>query len=190
MVFLISLIIIILMHEAGHLIVAKLCKCGVDVFSLGFGRPIFQKRIGKTTYQIAWFLLGGYCKLTDELTYSRKKYAFTNLPYRKKLLISFAGVGINILLGILAMILGIYLDNFNLLYAGTISLALGITNIIPFPALDGSYPFLVLLEKPFGKKRGYAIMNKICTWGFIILMALNIACLPLLIHYIAIGRII
>ena len=66
---------------------------------------------------------------------------------------------------------------------------MGITNALPIPALDGSYPILVWLEKLKGKEKGYALMNKMCRWGFIILMALNIACLPYLFYLIKSGGI-
>ena len=183
--FLYSLIVTIIMHETGHLITAKYCKCQVDVFSIGFGRPIFKKKIGKTIYQISPFLLGGYCKLKNELSYSRSKYAFTNLIYRKKVLIALAGVTINIIVGVPCLLLG----NSFISYFGAISVALGITNALPIPALDGSYPILVWLEKIYGKKKGYAKMNKICSISFIILMALNVLCLPYLIYLMGIGVI-
>ena len=182
LLFFISLIIVIIMHEMAHLLMAKWCKCGVEIFSIGFGKPIFKKKIRKTIYQITPILIGGYCKLKDEFNYSRSKYAFVNLPYRKKLLIVLAGVIINIIFGYFAFILGRYLHNYFLIYLGFISLILGITNAVPFPALDGSYVFLVWLEKWLGKKKGYALMQKICRIGFIILIALNIAFIPIIIH--------
>ena len=42
MIFILSLIVIIALHELAHFAAAKLCKCGVSVVSLGFGRPIFS----------------------------------------------------------------------------------------------------------------------------------------------------
>jgi len=187
--FFISLILTILMHETAHLIAAKACKCQVDIFSVGFGKALFKKKIGKTIYQIAPILIGGYCQLKDELCYSRSKYAFTNLPYRKKLIISLAGVIINIIAGLISLFFGITFGIDFLYYFGAISFALGITNALPIPALDGSYPILVWLEKIYGKKKGYAKMNRICSIGFMILMLLNILCLPYLFYLIKIGRL-
>ena len=179
-IFLINLVIHIFLHEGGHLIAAKLCKCGVDIFSIGFGKAILKKKLGKTTYQIAPILLGGYCKLKGELNYSRSKYAFTNLPYRKKLFITYAGILVNCLIGIIALFVGKLLMNVYVMYFGVIGLLLGITNALPIPALDGSYPFLVLLEKKYGKKKGYKLMEKICNIGFIFLMFLNVITIILL----------
>jgi membrane-associated protease RseP (regulator of RpoE activity) len=185
--FIISLFFIILFHEGAHLIVAKLCKCGVEVFSIGFGKAIFKKKIGDTIYQFCPILLGGYNKLKDELSCSNDPKAFSNLPYRKKCLIAIAGVTVNIIMGIIFLIIGKKFHIYALSYFGWLSLVLGIGNSIPFPALDGSYPILVWLEKIYGKEKGYRIMNEICRIGFIILMILNIACIPLLISLWKIG---
>jgi membrane-associated protease RseP (regulator of RpoE activity) len=182
--FIISLIVCIALHELGHLIAAKTVKCKVEIFSIGFGWCLFKKKIGETIYQLCLILLGGYCKLADEMNYSRKKYAFTNLSYSKKMFIILAGCGVNIIAGIMGLVLGKYIHNFSIWYFGFISLLLGISNLIPFPALDGSYIFLVLLEKKYGKKKGYALMAKIIHVGMILLMILNIVCIPLFIKLI------
>jgi membrane-associated protease RseP (regulator of RpoE activity) len=186
MLFLISLVICIFLHELAHLVAAKYCKCKVEVFSVGFGPALFKKKIGETTYQIAPIPLGGYNKLKDELSYSRSKYAFTNLSYRKKMLIILAGCAVNIITGVIAALLGRIFLSYNLIYFGVLSATLGVSNLLPIPALDGSYPILVWLEKLYGKKRGYAKMEKIVRVGFIILMALNIACIPYIIYLLRI----
>jgi membrane-associated protease RseP (regulator of RpoE activity) len=90
-------------------------------------------------------------------------------------------------MGIIFLIIGKKFHIYALSYFGWLSLVLGIGNSIPFPALDGSYPILVWLEKIYGKEKGYRIMNEICRIGFIILMILNIACIPLLISLWKIG---
>jgi len=57
MFFFFSLLIAIVLHEAGHLIVAKLCKCKVEIFSVGFGKPLYKKQIKETAYQLVqeWY---------------------------------------------------------------------------------------------------------------------------------------
>jgi regulator of sigma E protease len=180
--FSIFVIINIILHESGHLLVAKKCGCGVDIFSIGFGKPFYRKEYRETIYQISFLLLGGYCKLRDELTNSSDKTAFSNQSYYKKVLISIAGCLTNIILGIIFCIIGSKLLNFNMFYFGIISLSLGITNLLPLPALDGSYPILVWLEKFYGKEKGYKMMEKICRIGFIILMTINILYLPYLFY--------
>jgi membrane-associated protease RseP (regulator of RpoE activity) len=187
--FLVSLLICIFAHELGHLIVAKKCGCGVDIFSIGFGKPIYRKEYKGTIYQITPFLLGGYCKLRDELTVSKDTAAFPNLPYHKKLYISLAGVTINMLMGLIFFLIGKLLHNYILFYFGYLSFVLGATNALPIPALDGSYPILVWLEKFYGKEKGYELMSIICKIGFIFLMVLQVACIPYIIYFIRTGRL-
>ncbi len=191
--FLISIYISIILHEAAHLLAAKAVKCKVEIFSIGFGTELFRIKYRDTIYRIALFPLGGYNKLEDELNYSKSKYAFTNLSYSKKMLIILSGCFINILTGIIACQIAyrIPVDFFelgkSLFYFGYLSIVLGLSNLLPIPALDGSYVFLVWLEKFYGKKKGYAKMSSICRIGFIILMILNILCIPFLIYQFAIG---
>ncbi len=64
--FIILIGILIWFHELGHFLVAKAFGVKVEVFSIGFGRAIFQKRFGDTVYQVALIPLGGYVKLYGE----------------------------------------------------------------------------------------------------------------------------
>jgi len=58
--------ILIFVHELGHFLVAKWCGVGVLEFSVGFGRKIFKKRIGSTTYAIGLIPLGGYVRMVGD----------------------------------------------------------------------------------------------------------------------------
>ena len=170
------------MHELGHFIVARLVKCKVEVVSIGIGKAIFKKRIGDTVYQITPFLLGGYCKLKDELVSSKSQGSFTNLRYRDKIYLIIAGCVVNIISGLIALRLYKIGYHSELLWLfGFNSYWLGITNLIPFPALDGSYPFLVLLEKVMGKEKGYRLMEKIVKVGYWTIMSLNVIALSYLV---------
>lgn len=66
--FLIALGILIAIHELGHFIVARWCDVKVLRFSLGFGRPLWQRKMGRdqTEWSIAMLPLGGYVKMLDE----------------------------------------------------------------------------------------------------------------------------
>jgi membrane-associated protease RseP (regulator of RpoE activity) len=184
--FLGSLFFCILIHELAHLIVAKSVGCGVEVFSIGFGKPIYSFEWKGTRYNFSLFLLGGYCKLHDELTTSNDPTAFINLPYLKKFLIAMAGVTINVVIGTIAILLGKSLLNPILWYFGYLSIILGIGNALPLaPCLDGGYVvYLPLFIKIWGDKKGLEIFSKSCAISFKILMILNILCIPLLIHLI------
>lgn len=176
--FIISFLIAIILHELGHLFIAKLCKCKVDVFSIGFWKPIlFKTKIHGTIYQITPWILGGYNALKGELDFNRSKYSFTNKTYSQKLYISLAGCAINILLGIIFLFLCKLHFNYNFYIFGFINLVLGISNLLPIPCLDGSYPLLFLLEFKWGKKKCYSFMKKINSIFFIIINILNIICI-------------
>lgn len=182
--FLTSLIFCVELHEIGHLLAAKYCKCGVEVFSIGFWKPVlFSKKIGSTIYQIRFWLLGGYCQLESELKSSKSKTGFTNLPYLKKVLISIAGCGMNLLTGLIAFGLGYLFKNYILLYFGLLSIILGLTNLLPMAScLDGGYiVYLPIYLKLFGVKKGMILFEKSVKSSFRILMILNILLIPLMI---------
>jgi len=191
-IFFISLILIIILHEASHLIIAKRCGCGVIRYSIGFGKPIlFSKKIKGTIYQITPWIFGGFCELKGELIETNDKDAFINLPYRKKLAIAIAGCAVNIFSGTLAMIFGLRFHIYYLYYFGCISLALGISNwFIPIPCLDGGYAlWYPILTKIFGKEKGTKIFAKLVRISFILIILVNIACIPLLIRLLRTGAL-
>ena len=66
--FLVVLGVLIVVHELGHYTVARLCGVKVLRFSVGFGRAVWQRRLGvdKTEWAIGIFPLGGYVKMLDE----------------------------------------------------------------------------------------------------------------------------
>ena len=178
----VSLIFCVITHELAHLLVAKLVKCKVEIFSIGFGKVLFSFIYKGTKYQIALIPLGGYCKLSGDSKYSRSKYAFLNLRYIHKSLIVIAGCVINILIGITAICIGWHLKNFNIYYFGGINAILGLSNMLPIPCLDGSYLiFPIIYEKLYGKKKGYEKLEKLNKFWMIILIALNLACIPYII---------
>jgi membrane-associated protease RseP (regulator of RpoE activity) len=183
--FIAALIVAIIVHEAGHLIASKRCKCKVTIFSLGFGKPFFKKLVNGTTYQISWILLGGFCALEGEMEYSKKKYALMNLKYTQKLYIVLAGIGANCLSAIFSF--GLYSmfgqDWFYMF--GQLSILLGLSNLIfLLPGIDGSYPFLFLLEKVFGKKEGIKVMARAVDVGMFFINFLNLVCVVYGIYWL------
>lgn len=60
---LVGLIVSIALHEAGHLIPAKKFNTLVPEYMIGFGKTLWQKKIGETYYGIKLILLGGYCRI-------------------------------------------------------------------------------------------------------------------------------
>jgi regulator of sigma E protease len=109
-VFILTISIVVGVHEFGHFQMARWCNVRVLKFSIGFGKPIFTFRLGKdqTAFVISAVPLGGYVRLLDEnnLESSEKikkndiKRAFNQQPLIKRFLIVAAGPLINIFLGI------------------------------------------------------------------------------------------
>jgi len=65
-IFLIILLVLVLSHEFGHFIIAKLNKIRVDEFSFGFPPKLFGKKIGETEYNFNAIPFGGYVKIYGE----------------------------------------------------------------------------------------------------------------------------
>ncbi len=85
--------VIIFVHEAGHLLVAKAFDTKVLAFSLGFGRRLFGFRRGETDYRISLLPLGGYVKLggEDPSEVGTDPREFLNKPRWQRFLIYLAG---------------------------------------------------------------------------------------------------
>lgn len=106
---LLSLSILILLHEFGHYITAKWFKCRVDKFYLFFDPwfSLFKKKIGETTYGIGWLPLGGYVKIAgmvdesmdkEQLKQPAQPWEFRSKPAWQRLIIMIGGVTVNVIL--------------------------------------------------------------------------------------------
>jgi regulator of sigma E protease len=60
--------VLIFLHELGHFLVAKWCGVGVVRFAVGFGPPIWKKRIGDTEYRLGVVPLGGYVRMVGDIS--------------------------------------------------------------------------------------------------------------------------
>ena len=99
--FIVMLLILVIPHEFGHLIVAKLCGVQVNEFSMGMGPLIFQKKKGETTYSLRLLPIGGYCAMEGEDEDTGNPRAFNNKSPLQKIAILCAGVVMNVILAIL-----------------------------------------------------------------------------------------
>jgi len=95
--FLFFLSILILVHELGHFLAARLVKLNVEEFSIGFPPRIISRQIKGTNYSIGLIFLGGFVKLRGENDPNDLE-GFLNLPPLKKFLIVISGVLFNIFL--------------------------------------------------------------------------------------------
>ena len=92
---------LILIHEAGHFLVAKLFKVKVNEFSLGFGKILYSKQRKETRYCIRAFPLGGFVSMEGEDERSDENGSFSKLSIPKRILIVAAGATVNIVFGLL-----------------------------------------------------------------------------------------
>ena len=97
--------ILVLVHEFGHFITAKLFGVRVEVFSFGFGKRLFGKKIGDTDYRVSLIPLGGYVALAGEEAKDAKgePYEFESQPKWKKALILLNGPFFNLLLTVILL---------------------------------------------------------------------------------------
>ena len=111
---------LVLIHEGGHFIVAKLCKVRVNEFAIGFGKKIYSKKIGETVYELRLIPLGGFVSMEGEEHHSDNEGSFNLASYPKKIAIVMAGGITNIIFGlILYFILILYISDFSGAIAST-----------------------------------------------------------------------
>jgi regulator of sigma E protease len=122
---LLSLSILIILHELGHFLFARLFRTRVEKFYLFFDPwfSLFKVKKGDTEYGIGWLPLGGYVKISGMIDESMDKeqlkqppqpYEFRSKPAWQRLLIMLGGVMVNLLLGfiIFTFILFTYGDKY------------------------------------------------------------------------------
>jgi regulator of sigma E protease len=108
---LIVLGIMVLVHEFGHFIVAKLFGVRVEVFSIGFGTRLFGFRRGDTDYRVSLLPLGGYVKMSGETPGEARTGdpgEFASHPRWQRILIGLAGPTANFVLAFVLMA-GLYM---------------------------------------------------------------------------------
>ena len=97
--------ILILAHEFGHFITAKLSGVQVNEFALFMGPAIWKKQKGETLYSLRCIPIGGYCAMEGEDEDSDNTRAFGNAKVWKRLIILVAGAVMNFIVGALLMLL-------------------------------------------------------------------------------------
>ena len=112
LVAIVGLSLLIVVHEGGHFLVARLCGMRVERFSVGFGKPLISFKRGDTIYQLAPIPLGGFVQITGlnphEEFDQKDPYVYPNRPRWMRLAVLVAGPGANYLIAVL-MALGILL---------------------------------------------------------------------------------
>jgi regulator of sigma E protease len=114
-----SLSILVILHELGHFIPAKIFKTKVEKFYLFFDPwfSVVKKKIGDTEYGVGWLPLGGYVKISGMIDESMDKeqmkkpaepWEFRAKPTWQRLIIMLGGVSVNLLLGIFIYSMTLY----------------------------------------------------------------------------------
>ena len=216
---------LVLIHEAGHFLVARLCKIKVNEFSIGFGPLIWKKETSKTKYSIRLIPLGGYVNMLGEEERSEEEGSFSQASIPKRIVIVAAGGLVNIVFAIILYIILITIvtgdfvtgltstgdfimamvDSIKLLFTGgvtvdslmgpigisevvaqtsgiidflyimaLISMSLGVTNLLPFPPLDGGKILIYIIEAIRRKPLKENFELKLQMIGFVALITLSI----------------
>jgi regulator of sigma E protease len=107
--FIVTLGVLVFVHEFGHFLAAKLCGMRVDRFSIGFPPRAFGKQIGETDYCVSWIPIGGYVKIagmidesfdTEYLSRPPEPWEFRSKPIWQRMIVISAGVIMNLFLAI------------------------------------------------------------------------------------------
>lgn len=169
-----SLSILVILHEMGHFIPAKLFKTRVEKFYLFFDPwfSLFKRKIRDTEYGIGWLPLGGYVKISGMIDESMDKeqmkqppqpWEFRSKPSRQRLIIMIGGVTMNVILAIVIYIVMLavwgeeYLPTKNVKYGITcdsLALEMGLRDGDKILTVDNNYiddfskiPSEIILER-------------------------------------------
>ena len=188
---------LVLIHETGHFLVARLCKVKVNEFSIGFGPVLWKKETEKTKYMVRLIPLGGYVSMLGEEERSEEEGSFSKASIPKKIAIVAAGGLVNIVFALILYIIiatiltgnmakaitstGNFVmamvESIKLIFTGgvtvndfmgpigisqvvaqtsrlldffyimaLVSMSLGVTNLLPFPPLDGGKILIYIIE--------------------------------------------
>jgi len=215
---------LVLIHEGGHFLTAKLCKVKVNEFSIGFGPVIWRSKNTLTQYSLRLIPLGGFVSMEGEEERSEVEGSFSEASIIKRIAIVLAGGLVNIIFGmILYFIIAILktdiqnalfytkefifsiFDSMKLLFTGNIgidqltgpvgissiiintssidnyiymlaliSVSLGVTNLLPFPPLDGGKVVILIIEAIRKKPLKEKVEIQIQMLGFLLLIILSV----------------
>ncbi len=216
---------LVLIHETGHFLVARLCKIKVNEFAIGFGPLIWSKETEKTKYSLRLIPLGGYVNMLGEEERSEEEGSFSEASIPKRIAIVAAGGLVNIIFAILLFIVlatiitgsftmainstGNFImsmvESIKLLFTGgvtvdnlvgpigisevvaqtsslidffyimaLVSMSLGVTNLLPFPPLDGGKILIYIIEAIRRKPINENFELKLQMIGFLALITLSV----------------
>lgn len=216
---------LVLIHEAGHFIVARLCKIKVNEFAIGFGPTIWRKQGKQTKYALRLIPLGGFVSMEGEEERSEQEGSFSKASIPKRIAVVLAGGFVNIVFALITYTIlmtimtgsiqtaissaGNFIfsmvESLRLLFTGgvtvdqlmgpvgisevvaqtsgiaefiyvmaLISMSLGVTNLLPFPPLDGGKAVILLIEAIRRKPLKESVEIRIQMLGFLLLIMLSV----------------
>ena len=173
---LLSLSILVVLHELGHFSAAKWFKTKVEKFYLFFnpGFSLYKKQIGETEYGVGWLPLGGYVKIagmidesfdTEQMKEEPKPWEFRSKPAWQRLIIMIGGVFVNFILGIFlfAMILFVWGDSY--IDPASLKHGVAVTELGHSIGLRDGDSILKVGDRDFDKFNGGIIVKEIVING-------------------------
>ncbi|GHU58180.1 hypothetical protein FACS1894133_2450 [Clostridia bacterium] len=169
---LIVLSIVIIIHEVGHFVTARLFKIKISEFAFGIGPIIFKRKFKRTdtTYTLRAIPIGAYVTLNDDND-------FTNTPIWQRIIFTLAGGFVNIVIGLIICVvikldfIHMFTESFYyiarggnfigpivilyvtftnlydfLVFVSILSLEVGLLSVLPIPGLDGAKAMLLAIE--------------------------------------------
>lgn len=95
--------LVILVHELGHFITAKLSGIKVNEFSIGMGPQLLSKTVNDTVYSIRAFPIGGFVAMEGEDEESDAEGSFSSVPVQSRIAVVVAGAVMNMVLGFIVL---------------------------------------------------------------------------------------
>ena len=167
-----SLSILIVLHEFGHFLPARLFGTRVEKFYLFFdpGFSLFKKQIGETEYGIGWLPLGGYVKIsgmidesfdTEQMEQEPEPWEFRSKPAWQRLIIMLGGVTVNFILGffIYAMVLFAYGEEY--FPAENVTAGIAVDSLGQEIGLESGDRILTVGEVPFERFNDRIVLREI-----------------------------
>lgn len=97
--------LIIIIHEGGHFVAARLMKIKVNEFSIGMGPKLIQFKKGDIKYTLRLILFGGYCAMEGESEDSDDENSFAKKKVWQRFFVVVAGALMNLILGFLVIVI-------------------------------------------------------------------------------------
>ena len=129
----VSFVTALVLHEFGHYLAARICGVPIKQAGFGWGPQLFSVRVRNVNYQLRLLPVGAYIQLD--------MIALQMRPLWQQLFVLGAGIGMNVMLGIVT---------WGSLFA-SLNLALAIGNLVPFYQLDGWKSGMVIWRRIFGR---------------------------------------